>query len=459
MLPLVDLIHIAVLVLIGGIMFNFRGCLVGLLSCFATSVSLGQNLLERESDFLKSPPLVGAPMPEVSVFLSDGTTFNTANLKGKYTVLTFGCLTCPPSMWNIAELEAVHRDYHAKGVNFYFIYKSLAHPELAGGFVQPFTLEERLGQARRAIEQFGTQIPWLVDAMDNRLKRALGDRPNSQFLIDPQGVVIRKRAWSNPSQVRTDLEELVGRSSKLTRADELGLKLALPPEQGNTQSKVSKVPRTRMVPLQIEPQIDKNGTPFFAKLRAEASQKLVFDGKGELYIGFHLDPLYGSKWNNLGGEVSVQLNANEHVKLEPKDFVSPKTTEAIDHAPREFQVSVDSWPKDEVVKLMVRYYVCDNKETCHAVVQEYLIRLSRDIDGGGARGATAGYWDAKEFTDRLLLGDSNADGKIVRTEAAGIILPHFDRLDRDKDGALDKEEMNEVSNWLNHFHQPFMIKP
>ena len=440
-------------------MHLIRSFIVGLLSCFVASIALAQNLIERESDFLKSPPLVGDPMPEVSVFLSDGTTFNTAKLNGNYTVLTFGCLTCPPSMWNIAELEAVHRDYHGKGVNFYFVYKSLAHPELAGGYVQPFTLEERLAQARKAIEQFGTQIPWLVDAMDNRLKRALGDRPNSQFLIDPQGVIIRKRAWSNPSQVRTDLEELVGPSSQITRAHELGLKLALPPKQDNVRSSISKVPRTRMVPLQIEPQLDKNGSPFFAKLRAEASAKLLSDGKGELYVGFHLDPLYGTRWNNLGGEVSVQLNANSNVKLEGKELVSPKNSEATDNQPREFLVSVDSWPKDEVVKLTVRYFVCDNQATCHAVAQEYLIRPNRDIDGGGARGATAGYWEAKEFTDRLLLGDTNSDGKIVRSEAAGIILPHFDRLDQNKDGILERVEMDVVADWLNHYHQPFMLKP
>ena len=53
--------------------------------------------------------------------------------------------------------------------------------------MQPFTLEERLAHARQAEKQLGASIPWLVDAMDNRLKHALGDRPNSEFIIDPEG--------------------------------------------------------------------------------------------------------------------------------------------------------------------------------------------------------------------------------------------------------------------------------
>lgn len=36
---------------------------------------------------------VGSPMPEVSVFDEEGKAFETASLKGKYSVVVFGCLT------------------------------------------------------------------------------------------------------------------------------------------------------------------------------------------------------------------------------------------------------------------------------------------------------------------------------------------------------------------------------
>ena len=156
-----------------------------------------QRMKAKEDVFLETAPRVGDRFPALTVYNPDGTSFDTASANGQYSVWTFGCLTCPPSIWNIAGLEAVERDYAPKGVRFFFIYKSLAHPELVGNYVQPFTLDERLMQSRQASLQFGTRIPWIVDAMDNRLKHALGDRPNSQFVVDPNGTIVSKRAWSN----------------------------------------------------------------------------------------------------------------------------------------------------------------------------------------------------------------------------------------------------------------------
>ena len=48
---------------------------------------------EREEEFLKGKPAVGDPLAELIVYSPDGTEFKTADLRGHYTVLTFGCLT------------------------------------------------------------------------------------------------------------------------------------------------------------------------------------------------------------------------------------------------------------------------------------------------------------------------------------------------------------------------------
>ena len=54
----------------------------------------------------------------------------------------------------------------------------------------------------------------------------------------------------------------------------------------------------------------------------------------------------------------------------------------------------------------------------------------------------------------MLAGDKDRDGKLVRSETAGIILPHFDRLDTNQDGFLEFQELMVVAAWLNHHHQP-----
>lgn len=413
-----------------------------------------QRMQEREADFLRLDPLIGDPLPEVTVYSSDGKPFKTADLRGHYTVLTFGCLTCPPSMWNIAGLEAVHRDYSPKNVKFFFIYKSLAHPELAGNYVQPFTLDERLTQARQAEHQFGTKIPWIVDAMDNRLKHALGDRPNSQFLVNPEGIVIRKRAWSHPGLVRKDLEEFVGPVEHMTKIEDLNLKIELPPKTAAARGVVPRVPRPQMQAILMTPRIEPNGVPFFAKLRAEGDVDLLRTGKGQLYLGFHLDPFHNAHWNNLTKPLSCKIDAAESVEIDQREVVARKVAVVSDADPREFLLNVNMWPEKEPLRITVTYFACVGEETCHTVRQEYVLYRQRDTDGGGARGAGAGYWEAEEFAQRMLAGDRDRDGKLKKSEVVGIILPHFEKLDANQDGFLDHEELKVISDWLNHHHQP-----
>jgi cytochrome oxidase Cu insertion factor (SCO1/SenC/PrrC family) len=48
---------------------------------------------KSDEDFAKEKPAVGDQLPELTVFSPDGKEFKTADLRGHYTVLTFGCLT------------------------------------------------------------------------------------------------------------------------------------------------------------------------------------------------------------------------------------------------------------------------------------------------------------------------------------------------------------------------------
>ena len=52
-----------------------------------------QRNLKKDAEFVTTSPAAGDPVPEVTVFTPDGREFNTSELRGHYTVLTFGCLT------------------------------------------------------------------------------------------------------------------------------------------------------------------------------------------------------------------------------------------------------------------------------------------------------------------------------------------------------------------------------
>ncbi len=352
----------------------------------------------------------------------------------------------------------MYRDYGPKGVKFFFIYKTLAHPELAGDYVQPFTLEERLAHARQAHKQLGATIPWIVDAMDNRLKHALGDRPNSEFVIDPKGVVVRKRSWSYPAQVRKDLEELVGKVDKVTKEEDLKLDIQLPLKAAAERGVVPRIKRPRMTAIEMEPVIKPKDLPFYAKLRVEADPDLLRDGKGKLYLGFHIDPFHDAHWNNLTPPLKYTMELPKGVKIAKATGEATKVAAVSDCDPREFMLDVEAWPTEDPIKLTVTYSACV-AEACHALKQEYLIYPRRDKDGGGARGVGAGFWDAEEFAKQQLARSKDGSGKVKRDEVMGLILPHFDHFDKNKDGFLDLEELKAVSEWLNYHHQPGVPLP
>jgi hypothetical protein len=339
-------------------------------------------------------------------------------------------------------------------VKFFFLYKTLAHPELVGGYVQPFTLPERLAHARQAQKQLGATVPWLVDALDNRLKHALGDRPNSEFLIDPSGTIVRKRAWSHPAQVRRDLEALVGKVDRVTREEDVRLTIEPPPKAPAARGVVARLTRPRMQPVVCEPQIEKEGLPFYVKLRAEADRGLLMTGAGKLYLGFHLDPLHQAHWNNLTDPLKYTLEVPEGAKLDQPTGTAQKVPVASDADPREFIVEVAAWPADKPLTLTVTYAACVGDAACYAVKQRYVLRRRRDPDGGGARGEGAGFWNADEFARQTLAGDKDGDGKLSPAEVRGLVLPHFQHFDVNRDGLLDKAELREVARWLNTHHVP-----
>jgi hypothetical protein len=337
-------------------------------------------------------------------------------------------------------------------VKFFYIYKSLAHPELAGGYVQPFTLDERLAHARQAETQLGGKIAWLVDAMDNRLKHALGDRPNSEFIIDPNGKIVRKRAWSHPGQVRKDLEELVGPVEIVTREEDVKLNVQLPVPAAAERGVVPRLKRPRMQPLVMQPKIGKDDI-FLAKLRPEADADLIQEGSGKLYLGFHLDPFHRAHWNNLTPPLSYKLDLAEGVKIAKATASAPKVDVASDADPREFLVEVESWPADKTIRLIVSYSACV-ADGCHALTQEYVLYRKRDKDGGGARGVGAGFWEKDQFARQLMAGDKNGDGKLAPDEVRGLVAPHFRHFDRNGDRLLDVDELKQISIWLNEHHAP-----
>jgi hypothetical protein len=54
----------------------------------------------------------------------------------------------------------------------------------------------------------------------------------------------------------------------------------------------------------------------------------------------------------------------------------------------------------------------------------------------------------------MLDGDKDGDGKLNKQEVQGLVLPHFEHFDTNRDALLETNELTAVSDWLNEHHQP-----
>lgn len=329
----------------------------------------------------------------------------------------------------------MERDYADRGVQFYYIYKSLAHPE-NNGYVAPFNLKERLLHIAEAKRTLDTRFQWLCDTMDNDLKHTLGDRPNSEFLIDPSGRILVARPWSDPAQLRQDLEKHVGLVVKPTRVSDLNRSAPPPPQRAATGVVKRLTMPGSMTPVKIEP-IETPGTPHYAKLRAEM-------GGGKLYLGFFLDPLYQVHWNNNAAPLRFEVIAPSGVSATPAKGVAPTVDVPADADPREFLVDIDGRSR-ESLRVSVSYFACDDAETfCKQVTQEYLVFLERDPDGGSRRSSGRGGRNAS----RRPGGSSVAQPPQRQMFERMRRLPLFQALDRDGDGELSARELETASRAL-----------
>lgn len=276
-------------------------------------------------------------------------------------------------------------------MKFYYIYKALAHPE-QNGYVTPFTLDERLLHVAEAKKQLGTRISWICDSMQNDLKHALGDRPNSEFVISPDGEILVARQWSKPDELRKDLEEIIGVVRRPTMIADLNMKPLRPPETAGK----GIVPRLKlpgsMQPVRVEPIANSTDEPFYVKLRAEMDSEFSRTGHGKLYLGLFLDPLYQVHWNNRAAAVTYVVQSTTGIVVADSEGRGPEVEADADADPREFLLDLcddqvaPSFRGPQELVVAIRYFACDDAETfCKPVTQQYRIILQRDKDGGSRR--------------------------------------------------------------------------
>lgn len=346
-------------------------------------------------------------------------------------------------------METIHRDYSEK-VQFFYVYKSLAHPG-ADGFVQPQTLEERLMHVKEADRQLDTNWAWLADAPDNQVKAAFGNRNNSEFIIDPEGKIVVARDWSNADDLRSDLAGFVGEVDPPTTLADLdrepGGKMEKLQIARNVLPRVS-APSGAKTMLTRASESDQ---PFYVKLRADAESSVFSRGEGQIRIAFHLDPIHQVHWNNLAEPLKYTFTS-DNGEVTPAMAMAEKVEAKADYDPREFLIEVSGADTSKPLTLSVSYFPChDVEEWCKMVQQEFQIAFKVDPHAGKARESGSrgkgrppgGKGKSKGGMPEMILGrmDKNKDGKIAKSEAEGKMVERFASMDKDKDGFVTKAEI------------------
>ena len=343
----------------------------------------------------------------------------------------------------------MYNDYRDK-VNFYYVYKTVEHSGV-NGFVEPFSLEERLKHVAIAKSRLKTEIPWICDNMQNDTKHLFGGAPNGEYVLDPEGKIVRKRFWSDATTLRSDLEALVGKSEKTTAIKDVTAGFDVNEAKPRTEKVASGVmPKVELpanlFPLKMDPLPSDH--PFFAKLRVEATRG-VREGTGRLHFVLSLDPLYGVHWNNLAGKVQIDLQGTDIVKFPYDGIVSKKIAAEADIDPRHFLIDINSSEitPETSFRVKVIYHVCDDDETfCVDVEQEYQVYLDVNRDGG----TRPGIFMVKMFKN-LKAWDKDQDGNITLTELpetqADLIMRH---LDYSGDNVADSDETERFLKMFNN---------
>jgi hypothetical protein len=135
------------------------------------------------------------------------------------------------------------------------------------------------------------------------------------------------------------------------------------------------------VPLKTQAQVNKSQHPFYVKLRAEADRNVLDTGKGKVYLGFFLDPIYHVFWNNQVAPVQYEIIPSQGVAVSPIRAVGPTVNAPKDGDPREFLLEVEREKSTEPIRLILHYFGCTDR-WCTKIAQEYLISWDVDRDGG-----------------------------------------------------------------------------
>ena len=153
---------------------------------------------------------VGSPAPDFELPELQGRPVRLSQFRGKsHVVLMFGSLTCGATVTQLRAgnptMRSLYTRYRKKGFEFFLIYSRETHP---GELVpEPTSIEERRTNALRLRKEEKVNFSILLDSIDNRVRNLYHGWSNGIFVVNKEGLLVFKSAWTYGPEVAQVLHD------------------------------------------------------------------------------------------------------------------------------------------------------------------------------------------------------------------------------------------------------------
>jgi thiol-disulfide isomerase/thioredoxin len=151
-------------------------------------------LVMRDMRFERTDPAPGDHVPSFDLPTIDGGHLRSDDLGERPVLLIFGSSTCPVTDNAAPGLNELHRRFGDR-LRFVMVNVREAHPGRV--FPQPKTMEAKATHAARLRGIYGFAFEIAVDDIDGTLHRAMSPKPNSAYLLAPDGTILFRAQWAN----------------------------------------------------------------------------------------------------------------------------------------------------------------------------------------------------------------------------------------------------------------------
>lgn len=176
----------------------------------------------------------GDTIPDFTLYNTNGNAVNIASelQNGLPVMLVAGSYTCPVFRNKVADLNAMHTMYNGQ-LKIFIIYTIEAHPVVdpspySGNvwvtsqnqsegilYRQPATYGDRKEMVDTMLARMSILPGVLLDGPCNNWWNNFGPAPNNAYLIDTNGVIVRKHGWFHrlPDNMYCSIDSLLGSTS------------------------------------------------------------------------------------------------------------------------------------------------------------------------------------------------------------------------------------------------------